>query len=168
MHTVDEIEVHGSVDACFRAAADVERWPEILPHYRWVTFQRKDGFGLGRVEMAARRAFGPLSYPVWWASEMAVDEQRPAVLYRHVAGVTTGMDVEWSFEQLDGDRVRIRIVHAWADGPRWPLPGFVRRAIADQIIGPVFIHHVAGRTLQGVKQHVERSHAPEARAQYAG
>jgi hypothetical protein len=68
------------------AGADVERWPERLPHYRWVRFHRKDGFGTGRVEMAARRDFGPLPYPVWWVSEMRVDEDRPAVLYRHVAG----------------------------------------------------------------------------------
>jgi hypothetical protein len=168
MRTINEIEIHGTTAACFRAAADVELWPQVLPHYRWVRFQRKDGFGQGRVEMAARRRFGPLSFPVWWVSEMAIEEARPAVLYRHVAGVTTGMDVEWSFHPIDEDRVLVRIVHAWSDGPRWPLPVFARRAIADRIIGPVFIHHVAGRTLRGIKQHVERSHKPAAEQEYAG
>jgi hypothetical protein len=161
MHTVDEIVIEGSVADCFRAGADVERWAERLPHYRWVHFQRKDGFGTGRVEMAARRSFGPLPYPVWWVSEMHVDETRPAVIYRHVDGITTDMDVEWTFEAQADGTTRVGIVHAWSDGPRWPLPRFLRRAIADWIIGPVFIHHVAGRTLRGIKRHVERARRAE-------
>jgi uncharacterized membrane protein len=156
MHTVDEIEIDAPVEACFRAGADVEQWPTILPHYRRVRFQRRDGFGTGRVEMAARRGFGPLPYPVWWVSEMELDEGRPAVLYRHVDGITTGMDVEWTFEPHGPERTAVRIVHAWEEGPRWPVPGWGRRTIADRIIGPVFINHVAGRTLRGIKRHVER------------
>lgn len=145
------------VEACFRAGADVERWAEILPHYRYVRFQRRDAFGTGRVEMAARRPFGPLVYPVWWVSEMTVDPDRPAVLYRHVDGVTTGMDVEWTFEDLGDGRTRVQIVHDWDAGPRWPLPGTARRLIADRVIGPVFIHHVASRTLRGIQRHVDGS-----------
>ncbi len=159
MLTVDEIEIDAPVEACFRAAADVERWPEILGHYRWVRFQRRDGFGTGRIEMAARRDFGPLPYPVWWVSEMELDEERPAVLYRHVDGITAGMEVEWTFEPLAPSRTAVRIVHAWREGPRWPLPGWGRRNIADRIIGPVFINHVAGRTLRGIKRHVEDGRA---------
>jgi ribosome-associated toxin RatA of RatAB toxin-antitoxin module len=155
MYTVDEIDIHASVEACFRAGADVERWPERLPHYRWVRFQRKDGFGTGRVEMAARRSFGPLRYPVWWVSEMKLDEARPAVVYHHVAGVTRGMDVEWTFHDLGNGQTRVTIVHDWPSGPHWLLPRHLRRAIADLVIGPVFIQNVAGRTLRGIRDHVE-------------
>jgi ribosome-associated toxin RatA of RatAB toxin-antitoxin module len=155
LYTVDETVIRGSVEACFNAGADVERWPDRLPHYRWVRFQRKDGFGTGRVEMAARRAFGPLPYPVWWVSDMHLEEARPAVIYRHVDGITTGMYVEWTFEDLGDGRTRVRIVHDWDGGPRWPLPGFLRRMIGSVVIGPVFIHHVASRTLAGIKRHVE-------------
>ncbi len=155
MHTLNQIEMRAALEACFRAGADVERWPEILPHYRWVRFHRKDGFGTGRVEMAAYRSFGPLPYPVWWVSEMRVDAQRPAVIYRHVAGITTGMEVEWTFEERENGVTRVTIVHDWETGPAWPLPGFARRLIADRIIGPLFIHRVAGRTLAGIKRHVE-------------
>ena len=159
MYTIDEIEVAGPVEACFRAGADVERWPDILPHYRWVRFHEKAGFGTGRVEMAARRDFAGLAYPVWWVSDMTVDADRPAVFYRHVDGVTTGMDVEWSFHPVGGthDRTLVRIVHDWPQGPSWPLPAAARRRIADVLIGPVFIHHVAGRTLLGIKRHVEQA-----------
>lgn len=155
MYTIDELDMRAPVEACFRAAADVERWPERLPHYRWVRFHRRDGFGTGRVEMAARRSFGPFPYPVWWVSEMHLDEQRPAVVYHHVDGVTRGMDVEWSFADLGDGLTRVRIVHDWPAGPAWPLPRAARRLIAEQIIGPVFIHHVAGRTLRGIRRHVE-------------
>jgi hypothetical protein len=86
---------------------------------------------------------------------MHLDTARPAVIYRHVDGITTGMDVEWTFEDLGGGRTRVRIVHDWKEGPRWPLPGAARRAIGSAVIGPVFIHHVASRTLAGIKRHVE-------------
>ena len=168
MTTIDEIEIAAPVAECFRAGADVERWPEILPHYRWVRFQRKDAFGTGLVEMAARRGFGPLPYPVWWVSEMRVDESRPVVLYRHVDGITTGMDVEWSFHALGPALTRVRIVHEWEEGPSWPLPGWARREVAGRVIGPVFIHHVASRTLSGVKRHVESERRAPAREAHAG
>src|SRR5215510_9036024 len=59
MRTVDEIVMHAGPERCFRFGAEVERWPEWLPHYRWVRFRRKEGFGTGLVEMAAVRRFGP-------------------------------------------------------------------------------------------------------------
>jgi ribosome-associated toxin RatA of RatAB toxin-antitoxin module len=158
MYMVDELRIDAPPETCFRAGADVERWPERLAHYRWVRFQRKDGFGTGRVEMAARRSFGPLPYPVWWVSEMHVDEDAPAVHYHHVDGVTRGMDVVWSFEPMADGATQVRIVHAWDVGPHWPLPTPIRRWIADLIIGPRFIHHVAQRTLRGIRAHVEAAH----------
>ena len=160
MKTVDEIVMRASPARCFQFGAEVERWPEWLPHYRWVRFQRKDGFGTGRVEMAARRRFGPLPWPVWWVSEMTVDERRPAVLYHHVDGITTGMDVVWSFEDRGDGTTLVRIVHEWADGPRWPFPRALRRLVADTVIGPVFISAVASRTLAGIRRAVEADANP--------
>ena len=164
MLTIDEIDVRGNVQDCFRAGADVENWPRILPHYRWVRFQEKERFGTGRVEMAARREFGPIPYPVWWVSRMHLDEEGPRVLYHHVDGITTGMDVEWSFRPIDSQTTRIRIVHEWDEGPAWPLPAGGRRVIADRIIGPVFINNVAGRTLAGIRRYVESGGRQESAA----
>lgn len=98
MHTHNEILIRAPLEPCFRAAADVERWPEILSHYRRVRFLRRDGFGEGRVEMAAYRRFGPLPWPVWWASEMTADPDRGTIRYHHVDGITRGMDVLWRLE----------------------------------------------------------------------
>jgi len=153
MITHNDVYMDADQLRCFEVAADVERWPEILPHYRWVRFREKAGFGVGVVEMAAHRMFGPLGYPVWWMSEMRADESVPIVRYHHVEGITRGMDVEWRFH-AEGGGTRVEIVHEWPQGASWPLIGGVA---ADWVIGPVFIHHVAGRTLEGVKREVERT-----------
>lgn len=145
MIRVDEGLCRASPETAFRVGADVERWPDILPHYRWVRFHEKQGFAHGVVEMAAWRSFGILKYPTWWVSEMSNDESVPIVRYRHVGGITRGMDVRWEFEPVDGG-TRIRIVHEW-DGPGWPLIGGIA---ASAVIGPVFISAIARRTLAGV------------------
>lgn len=146
MRTVDEAISTAPVDVCFRIAADVERWPEILPHYRWVRFQRRDDFATGRVEMAAWRRFGPVGYPTWWVSEMTHDAAASLVTYRHVDGITSGMDVVWEVKARNDGRTDLRIVHEWG-GPKWPLIG---RVAAEQVIGPHFINFIAARTLAGV------------------
>jgi hypothetical protein len=149
MRTVDRIRMRAPVGRVLEAARDVERWPQLLRHYRWVRMlERRDDGGL--VEMAAWRPFGPLRYPTWWVSEMWVDRGSPAVHYRHVRGITTGMDVVWNIQPA-GEETDVTIVHEW-DGPRWPLIG---RAAADAVIGPVFIHGIASRTLAGIRREVE-------------
>ncbi len=152
MLTVDEQVCEAAPDVCFQVAADVEEWPRILSHYRWVRFRRKDSFATGLVEMAAWRPFGVFRYPTWWASEMTHDEDKRIVRYRHVQGVTAGMDVIWSVAPIGDDRALLRIVHEW-DGPPWPLIGALA---AEWVIGPGFIHHIAQRTLAGVAAEAER------------
>ena len=138
------------MDRVLQAAIDVERWPALLSHYRWVRMLERNGEG-GLVEMAAWRPFGMISYPTWWVSEMRVDRQARAIRYRHVRGITRGMDVKWSLEAAGND-TDVAIVHDWT-GPAWPLIG---SAAAKVIIGPVFIHGIASRTLAGLARHVEQ------------
>ena len=147
MRTVDEQICRADPDIAFRVAADVEGWPDVLPHYRWVRFHRKDGFAEGVVEMAAWRPFGPARWPTWWVSEMEHDAGAREVRYRHIDGITKGMDVIWKVEPREGDTILLSIVHDWPDGPDWPLIGPVA---ANLVIGPVFINHIAGRTLAGI------------------
>jgi ribosome-associated toxin RatA of RatAB toxin-antitoxin module len=147
MRTVDRIRVHAPFDHVFAAAAAVERWPAILPHYRWV--RRLEG---NLVEMAAWRPFGVLRYPTWWVSEMTVDAAAGQIRYRHVRGITRGMDVVWRLTRSDAG-VEAEIVHTW-HGPDWPWR-WIGRLAADLVIGPVFIHGIASRTLAGIKRAVE-------------
>jgi len=95
--------------------------------------------------MSADRPFGPFGWPTWWLSEMAIDEGAPAIRFRHIEGITKGMDVEWSFRAASGG-TEVSIVHAW-DGPPLPLVGI---PAATLVIGPVFIHGIASRTLAGL------------------
>lgn len=147
MTTVDERVVRAPAASIFALAADVARWPEHLAHYRYVRFREHDGAGGGVVEMSAHRPFGVLRWPTWWTSEMEVlrGGAAPSIRFRHIGGVTRGMDVEWSFAPA-GEGTRVRIVHAW-DGPSWPLVGTFA---ARSVIGPVFVHGIAWRTLAGL------------------
>jgi ribosome-associated toxin RatA of RatAB toxin-antitoxin module len=152
METVDERVVRAPVRTIFDIVRKVEDWPGYLAHYRYVRFRERASDGGGIVEMAAVRPFGPVGWPVWWLSRMAVDDRTPAVRFLHVGGITTGMDVEWSFTAV-AEGTHVRVVHVW-DGPRWPLVGVVA---ATRVIGPVFVHGVASRTLEGLARVAEPS-----------
>jgi len=153
MHTIDRIVMRAPIDRAWAAASDVERWPALLRHYRWVTMLDRSARG-AVVEMAAWRPFGPLRYPTWWVSEMETDPAMHVVRYRHIRGITTGMNVEWRLVETDGG-VAVTIVHEWT-GPRWPLVG---PAAAAWVIGPVFVHGIASRTLAGLARAVEAGDA---------
>lgn len=149
MRTIDRIRIHAPFARVFAAASSVSRWPDILPHYRWV--RRRDD---GLVEMAAWRPFGVLKYPTWWVSEMTIDRPVGEIRYRHVRGITRGMQVVWRLVEDDRGSERavdVEIVHTW-EGPHWPLIGPLA---ANLVIGPVFIHGIASRTLAGIKRVAE-------------
>ena len=154
MIQVDRRLVRAPLERMFALAADVERWPEHLPHYRWVRFlERREGGGV--VEMAAWRPFGPLRYPTWWVSEMAIDRAASTVRYRHIRGITTGMDVLWSVVPGPGG-LEVTVTHWW-DGPAWPL---IRVPAARLVILPLFVHAIAQRTLAGLARAAERAGGP--------
>ena len=151
MRTVDLLETGASADRIFAFARDVERWPDRLPHYRYVRVLER-GAGRDIVAMSAFRPFGPLGWPTWWTSEMWVDPASRVVRYRHIRGVTTGMDVEWRVDPTPRG-ARVTLVHEWS-GPPW---GPLRRPAAEWVIGPVFVHGIASRTLAGLARHAESS-----------
>jgi ribosome-associated toxin RatA of RatAB toxin-antitoxin module len=159
LRTVDERVVRAAPGRIFALAADVEGWPIHLPHYRYVRFLERRDDGGGLVEMSANRPFGPLDWPTRWTSLMAVTAPSHtasgSIRFRHVRGVTTGMDVEWTFDRRDAGTL-VRIVHVW-NGPEWPVIGGLA---AHGVIGPVFVHGIASRTLAGLGRAAERSGAP--------
>ncbi len=143
MHTENRIEIRGDHRRIFQVASRVEKWPQILPHYRWVrVLQRKKRRTV--VEMAARRA----RLPVRWT---AVQEVFPydRITYKHIKGVTTGMDVAWTFRPIEGG-VQIVITHNFALS--WPvIGGFVSK----YVVGNLFVRPIANRTLHHIKRTVE-------------
>jgi ribosome-associated toxin RatA of RatAB toxin-antitoxin module len=152
MRIVDQIDVGAPPATVFAVASEVERWPEILPHYRWVRFRERSPGG-GIVEMAAWRPFPGFRWPTWWVSRMAIDRDREQVRYQHIDGITRGMDVVWQVEPR-GPGSHIKLIHDW-DGPAWPV---IRTPAARWVILPVFVHGIASRTLAGVKRQAERLH----------
>ncbi len=150
MHTENVVEMRGDLDRIVALAADIERWPEILPHYRWVTLLEGGG-DRKVVEMAARRD----RLPVKWRAvqEIHRDGPTPVISYRHIAGVVKGMVVDWTFDPLP-DRVVVRIRHDFS--PPWPLIGGF---LADRVIGPQFIGNIAGKTLTTIKSIVETEYS---------
>jgi ribosome-associated toxin RatA of RatAB toxin-antitoxin module len=152
MTTLDERIVHAPVEAIFDIVRLVEHWPGYLSHYRHVRFREHASDGGGIVEMSAYRPFGLLGWPTWWLSEMSVDRSTPAVRFRHIGGITTGMDVEWSFHPVAQGATHVRLLHVW-DGPRWPLIGVIA---ATAVIGPIFVHGIASRTLEGLAAVAEK------------
>src|SRR2546427_12888447 len=151
MVTVDRILIPAPLERVFAAAATVERWPEILPHYRWVRFLERRERG-GIVEMAAWRPFGPLRYPTWWVSEMTVDLRGREIRYRHVRGITRGMNGAWRFAPRDGG-VTVTIGHEW-HGPAWPLIGPLA---AGLLYRPGVIHPIPARTPARSERERERT-----------
>ena len=152
MRTVDERLVRAPVESIFRLAADVERWPALLPHYRFVRFRERRGLG-GVVEMSANRPFGVAQWPTWWLSQMEVHPGAlPTVRFRHIGGITTHMEVEWSFRPEAGG-THVTVLHLW-NGPSWPVIGSFA---ARMVIGPIFVHGIASRTLAGLARAAEGS-----------
>ena len=92
--------------------------------------------------MAARRGWIPVT---WWA-EQRLFPDKPRITFRHVRGVTSGMEVESRLFTPVPEGVRVAIRHDLRLG--WPLIGGMA---ADHIIGPQFISNIAGKTLRRIK-----------------
>ncbi|MGI8546548.1 MAG: SRPBCC family protein [Gemmatimonadaceae bacterium] len=150
MRTLDDRIVLAPVETIFALARDVTAWPRYLPHYRFVRYDEREPDGSGIVEMSANRPFGAVDWPTRWLSTMQVHPRVPTIRFRHIGGITTGMDVEWSFQPVP-EGTHVRILHVW-NGPRWPLVGDLA---ARSVIGPVFVHGIASRTLAGLARIAE-------------
>ena len=124
---------------------DLEQWPKLLPHYRYVTVLREEN-GRQIVEMSARRS----GIPITWTSAYRADAQRLELHFEHLARWTKGMVVVWNLTPTR-DGCRVEIVHDLRF--RWrPLAWF-----AEPLIGGFFIDNVANKTLQTFKTLVEQA-----------
>ncbi|MBV9271733.1 MAG: SRPBCC family protein [Candidatus Eremiobacteraeota bacterium] len=141
MKMTNEIVIAASAERIFYFASRTERWPEWLSHYRYVHVLSERN-GERTVEMAARRGW----IPVRWRALQYNDSRTPRIRFRHVAGWTRGMDVEWQFEPRE-DATLVRIVHDLTF--RFPA---VARFLERRIVGDFFIHSIANRTLARFKE----------------
>lgn len=129
----------------FELVAEVERWPEILPHYRFVRAV-PDPNGERRFAMGARR--GPI--PVRWEAIQRPKPGQREIEFVHTGGVTRGMWVAWRFEDTADGVLDVSIEHRLELA--WPVVGGFA---AEQVIGPQFIDAIAGRTLRTIRRLAE-------------
>ena len=148
MRSVTSTRISAPYERIFRLAAEVERWPERLPHYRYVR-ALPNGPDERHFAMGARRGPIPVS---WQALQRPLPEER-RIEFLHTGGVTRGMDVAWRFEPAGGDDWDVSIHHRLE--LHWPLIGGL---VARHVIGPQFIEAIARRTLRRIKALAE---APE-------
>jgi ribosome-associated toxin RatA of RatAB toxin-antitoxin module len=156
MRRVNQITIAAGVQTIYALAANVERWPALLPHYRAVDVRWQEDGGQRLVaRMAALRGAIPVSWVCWLERE----PDEPRLTFRHIGGFTRGMQVAWTFEEIPGGRVTVRITHDFNKG--WP-PAAIDRFVSDQIVGAFFVHAIATRTLEMIKLLAEAESAAHA------
>jgi ribosome-associated toxin RatA of RatAB toxin-antitoxin module len=138
--TTTSIDIAAPASTIFGFASATERWPEFLPHYRYVRLLARRG-GAKVVAMSAWRNFIPVS----WVAEQSDDAGRPTIRFRHIRGWTRGMEVEWRFEPIAAG-TRVTIEHQLEF--RFPVAA---DWLGEHLIGGFFIDYVAGKTLARMK-----------------
>jgi ribosome-associated toxin RatA of RatAB toxin-antitoxin module len=140
-----DIAIRAPAELVFDLARDVERWPQLLPHYVSVRLDEPQVPETHTVvaSFVARRELVPvlgIGFPVAWRARAWSDAKRRQLRFVHLGGATAGMDVRWLIEPEAGG-CRVTIVHdhrpriaAWA-------------VIVDRLV----IRPVAGRTLRTFK-----------------
>jgi len=129
----------------FETAANLELWPKILPHYRYIHYLERNP-NRNVVVMAATRSGIPIS----WTSEQIIDREKCEVRFHHLKAWTKGMRVVWTFEETPTG-VLVKISHEL----RFRIA--VVAPIVDLLIGDFFIHNIANKTLRCMKAYVEVS-----------
>src|SRR6185312_4720078 len=110
MNTTNRIQIAAPFERLFALAADIVRWPDVLPHYRYVKILKQSKVqgpkskvtidssdrqpptldsGLWTVvaEMAARHR----GIPLWWRTIQRPKPSERRIEFTHIAGITKGM-----------------------------------------------------------------------------
>ena len=135
--------MHAPKRSIFETAANLELWPKILPHYRYIHYLER-GADRNIVVMAAQRS----GIPIKWTSEEIIDRESCEIHFNHLKAFTRGMHVVWTFTDVP-DGVRVEILHEL--NFRIPLLA----PIMEPIIGNFFIGNVANKTLKCMKKYLE-------------
>ena len=143
MHKTNSIIMRAPKMSIFETAANLELWPKILPHYRYIRYLERSQ-NRNVVVMAATRSGIPIS----WTSEEIIDREKVEVRFNHLKAFTKGMCVVWTFEEMP-DGVLVKISHDL----HFRIPALA--PIIDLIIGDFFIRNVANKTLRCMKAYVE-------------
>src|ERR1700682_6782493 len=143
MHKINSIVMRAPKMSIFETAANLESWPKILPHYRYIHYLERSQ-NRNVVVMASTRSRIPISV----TSEQIIDREKCEVRFHHLKAWTKGMRVVWTFEETPTG-VLVEIAH----DIRFRVPALA--PIVDPIVGDFFIRNVANKTLHCMKAYVE-------------
>ena len=144
MQTATSILMQAPKGRIFETAANLENWPRLLPHYRYIKYLER-GPERNVVVMAAVRDGIPIS----WTSEQIIDRAMTQVRFTHLKAWTKGMRVVWNFHETPAG-VLVEITHDL----RFRVP--MLAPLAERIIGTFFIDNIANKTLRCLKEHLEK------------
>lgn len=143
LHTGNSIHIRAPREKIFDLVSNLDRWPELLPHYRYIrTLEPTDKGNI--VQMSATRSGIPLT----WVSEYWADKRALELHFLHLRKWTKGMKVVWTLTPTR-DGTRVEIIHDLKF--RIPLLAW----LAEPIISGFFIENVANKTLATFKAHLE-------------
>ncbi len=142
MHSGNSIIIQASRERIFDIVSDLARWPEHLPHYRYVKFLGKEA-GRDIVAMSARRG----SIPVSWVSSYEANRETLEMHFEHLRKWTKGMVVTWTLTPTR-DATRVEIAHTLKFRVR------LLAWLAEPIIAG-FVEAIANQTLAVFKQLIE-------------
>lgn len=139
MHSEIGIDIAAPPELVFRLTRDVERWPQLLPHYVAVRVEERRPDGSIVARLVARRPLMPalgIGLPVAWRSRSWSEPSTRRLRFVHRGGATNGMDVTWRIEAAAGG-TRVTIAHDFRP----------RVAVWAAIVDRLFTRPIAGRTL---------------------
>ena len=143
MRKTNSITMRVPRKAIFLTAANLELWPKILPHYRYIRYLERSP-DRNVVVMAATRSGIPIS----WTSEQIIDRDRLEIRFHHLKAFTKGMRVVWTFDETP-EGVLVKIAHDLKFRVKVLAP------LADKIIADFFVSNIANKTLRCMKAYVE-------------
>jgi len=144
MRSEISIHINAPPDLVYSLVSDLDRWDQWLSHYRYVRVLDRSEDGV-HAAMSAWR--GPI--PVFWHAVQKAESATRTIRFRHVRGITRGMDVLWTIEPEENG-TRAKILHDL--DLKWPVVG---PWFADHVISRGFIEPIAGRTLKSFKNIAE-------------
>ena len=161
VETTISIDVQAPPALVFALARDVERWPDLLPHYARVSRIERDPDGTVTASFTARRPIlGVLGWglPVVWRSRTWSEPETQRLRFVHVAGATAGMDVTWRIEET-ATGSHVAIDHRFRR--RLPIPvlgSLLGDGLFPAFVDRFFTRPIAGRTLATFKAIAEAVH----------
>jgi len=147
VHSSSAIWIRAPRERIFETVSQLLRWPEFLPHYRFVSVLGHSSGSDKKATNLHMSAAGGL-FPVSWRASYWTDPNALELHFEHLAAFTKGMRVVWTLTP-EADGTRVEIHHELKFRIRALGP------ILEPILQHGFIEPVATRTLTTFKRILE-------------